>query len=100
MANIAFLSTAHIHTKGFIQNILDAKDGRKVAVVWDDVPERGKKYAEMAGAPFEAGLSKVLSDSKVDGFIICAENTRHLALLKQALPSGKPVFCEKPLVTN
>jgi len=100
MANIAFLSTAHIHTKGFIQNILDANDGRKVAFIWDDVPGRGKNYAEMAGALFESDLAKVLSNPGVDGFIICAENTRHLALLKKALPVGKPVFCEKPLVTN
>ena len=98
--NIAFVSTAHIHTKGFIEHILKATDGRKVAAVWDDVAERGEKYAKMADAPFVADLSKLLADPKIDGFIICAENTRHLPLLKQVLPVGKPVFCEKPLVTT
>lgn len=97
---IAFLSTAHIHTKEFIAQIVKGQDGRKVAVVWDDVADRGKRYAETAQAPFEPDLDKVLQDPSVDGFIICAENTRHLHLLEKALPTGKPVFCEKPLVTS
>jgi len=98
--NIAFVSTAHIHTKGFIEHILKATDGRKVAAVWDDVKERGEKYAAMAKAPFIADLSKLIVDPAIDGFIICAENTKHLPLLKQLLPVGKPVFCEKPLATT
>jgi len=98
--NIAFVSTAHIHTKNFIEGILKATDGRKVAAVWDDVEDRGRRYAEMAGAPFVADLAKVLADPTIDGFVICAENTRHLPLLNQVLPVGKPVFCEKPLVTS
>ena len=86
---IAFISTAHIHTKGFIENILKATDGRKVAAVWDDVADRGRRYAEMAGAPFVADLPALLGDSSIDGFVICAENTRHLPLLRQVLPVGK-----------
>ncbi len=100
MPRIAFLSTAHIHTKAFIENVLKATDGRVVAAVWDDVPERGLRYAEMAKAPFVADLDAVLRDPSVDGFVICSENTRHLALLRAALPAGKPIFCEKPLVTT
>ncbi|MBC8041705.1 MAG: Gfo/Idh/MocA family oxidoreductase [Opitutaceae bacterium] len=100
MARIAFLSTAHIHTKSFVENILQATDDRVVAAVWDDAEERGRRYAAMAKAPFVADLDDVLADPAIDGFIICAENTRHLPLLKLALPTGKPVFCEKPLVTS
>lgn len=100
MARIAFLSTAHIHTKAFIDIINSADDGRTTAVVWDDVPERGQKYAEMAGAPFEPDLEAAINRDDVDGFIICCENTRHLPLLRATLPIGKPVFCEKPLVTT
>ncbi len=100
MPNIAILSTAHIHTKSFIENILAGNDGRRVAAVWDDVRERGRRYAALAQAPFVDQLDEVLGDPGVDGFIICAENARHLPLLQKALPVGKPVFCEKPLVTN
>ena len=97
---IAFISTAHIHTKRYVENILKAQHGCKVGGVWDDFADRGRRYAEMAGAPFVADLSALLADSSIDGFAICAENTRHLPLLRQVLPTGKPVFCEKPLVTN
>jgi predicted dehydrogenase len=98
--NIAFISTAHIHTRNFIEGILKATDGRKVAVVWDDVADRGRRYAKMANAPFEPDLAALLKRPEIDGFVICAENTRHLPLLRKVLPVGKPVFCEKPLVTS
>lgn len=100
MPRIAFLSTAHIHTKGFIENFLKSNDGRRVAAVWDDVVDRGQRYAQMAGAPYVAALDEVLGDGAIDGFVICAENTRHLPLLRRVLPLGKPVFCEKPLCTS
>jgi predicted dehydrogenase len=98
--NIAFVSTAHIHTRSFIDNILKAQDGRRVYRVWDDAPDRGQRYAESAQASFTSDLNEVVQDPRVDGFIICAENTRHLPLLQKVLPAGKPVFCEKPLVTS
>ncbi|MBI4975864.1 MAG: Gfo/Idh/MocA family oxidoreductase [Spirochaetes bacterium] len=98
--NIAFLSTAHIHTKSFIENVTKAADGRKITVIWDDIAERGKKYAAMCGAAFEPDINKVIADSSVQGFVICAENTQHLPLLEKAMTAGKPVFCEKPLVTT
>jgi predicted dehydrogenase len=98
--NIAFISTAHIHTKSFIEDVLKATDGRKVAAVWDDVADRGARYAKMAGAPFEPDLAALLKKPGIDGFVICAENSRHLPLLREVLPVGKPVFCEKPLVTS
>jgi predicted dehydrogenase len=100
MPNIAFLSTAHIHTKGFLENIARATDGRRAYAIWDDVADRGQRYAQSCGAQFTGNLDDLLSDKAVDGFIICAENTRHLPLLKKVLPVGKPVFCEKPLVTK
>lgn len=98
--NIAILSTAHIHTKSFLENLTKATDGRCAYRIWDDVPARGKKYAETFGSTFESKLDAVIKDPAVDGFLICAENTRHLPLLKKVLPLGKPVFCEKPLVTT
>lgn len=100
MSKLAVLSTAHIHTRGFLDNIKNAKDGRLLHAVWDDVPERGEVYAREYGAPFVDDLAEVVADPEVDGFVICAENTRHLPLLEAALPTGKPVFCEKPLVTT
>jgi len=100
MTNIAFLSTAHIHTRGYLENIAQAADGRTAYAIWDDVPDRGRRYATNFKSKFVADLDVLLRDPGVDGFVIAAENTRHLPLLKKVLPVGKPVFCEKPLVTT
>lgn len=98
--NIAILSTAHIHTKGFLENLRKGDDGRVAYAIWDDVPARGRKYAADFGSTFVADLDALIADPAVHGFLICAENTRHLPLLERAIPVGKPVFCEKPLVTT
>lgn len=98
MRAIAILSTAHVHTPGFIRNLQEGRDGRSLHAIWDDDAVRGRAAAVEAGVPFETELVRILNDEAIDGFIICAENSRHLALLEQVLPTGKPVFCEKPLV--
>ncbi|MEM7806741.1 MAG: Gfo/Idh/MocA family oxidoreductase [Planctomycetota bacterium] len=100
MTRIAFVSTAHIHTKGFIDAFTSGDADGTVHVVWDDVPDRGRRYAEQAGCDFVGELNRVLDDAAIDAFVICAENTRHLPLLERVLPIGKPVFCEKPLATS
>lgn len=97
---LAFLSTAHIHAQGWVEETVAAKDGRVVHAVWDDVADRGRRHAAIAKAPYEANLDKVINDPNVDAFVIAAENTRHLPLLRKALPTGKPVLCEKPLATT
>jgi predicted dehydrogenase len=102
MPNIAILSAAHVHTKSFLKNIVEktAVDGRCAYAIWDDVADRGKRYAEEFGTRYVGRLGKVLGDKKVDAFVICAENTQHLPLLRRALKVGKPVMCEKPICTR
>lgn len=99
MIKLAILSCAHIHTKGYIEDI--AKSGKaQLSAIWDDNVDRGERYAQASQAEFVADLDKLLARKEIDGFIICSENTRHLPLLRKALPVGKPIFCEKPFTTN
>jgi myo-inositol 2-dehydrogenase/D-chiro-inositol 1-dehydrogenase len=100
MTRIAFLSTAHIHTKSFLQNIVNATDGRALCAIWDDVPDRGQRFAAEFNTAFMPDLDAVLTQSGADAFIICAENTRHLPLIEKAVTARKPIFCEKPLATT
>jgi predicted dehydrogenase len=100
MPNIAIVSTAHIHIKGFLDNLAAGADGRRVSAIWDDVADRGRKYAATCGATFVPTLGRLLRDRNVDAFMICSENTRHLPLLKKVLKTDKPVFCDKPLCTT
>jgi predicted dehydrogenase len=99
MKNLALLSAAHTHTRGYVDNINERDDCRLVSL-WDDVEDRGRRYSEECGADYSADLASVVERVDVDGFIICAENTGHLPLLEAAIPMGKPIFCEKPLATK
>ena len=54
--NIAILSTAHIHTKSFLENLQKGADGRVAYAIWDDVAERGQRYATSSGATFVLSL--------------------------------------------
>ena len=99
MDNIALLSAAHIHTKGYLEAVSKRDDCQLIAL-WDDMPERGKRYADNYGGEYADDLKKVVEREDVDGFIICAENTRHLPLLQAAIPVGKPIFCEKPFTAS
>ena len=99
MIKLAILSCAHIHTKGYIEDI--AKSGKaQLSAIWDDNADRGRRYAQTSQAEFVPDLDTLLARQDIDGFIICSENTRHLPLLRQAVPVGKPIFCEKPFTTN
>ena len=100
MPKIAVVSVAHIHSKSFCKDICQLTSAGHPHVIWDENPERGAKYAAEFGCPFEPDLGKVLADSAIEGFAVCAENTRHLPLLRQVLPVGKPTLCEKPLATT
>jgi predicted dehydrogenase len=99
MHRFAFLSTAHVHTPGFLKAI-DEKDDCQLVAIWDDMARRGQGFAEQYGADYSGDLEAVIARADVDGFIICAENTRHLSLLQAAIPARKPIFCEKPFTTT
>ncbi len=99
MISLALLSAAHIHTRGFLETIRK-REGCRLVALWDDVEDRGRRYADANGADYSGDLEAVARRADVDGFVICAENTQHLPLLRAAIPAGKPVFCEKPLTTT
>lgn len=100
MSKIAILSVAHIHSHGFCKQLRASVSPDAPHVIWDENRERGERYAQEFGYPYESDLDAVLADRSVEGFLVCAENTRHLPLLRKALPLGKPTLCEKPLATT
>ena len=99
MVNLAMLSAAHTHTKGYL-NAIAKHDKCRLVALWDDVADRGKRFAEEYSAEFSANLEETVARDDVQGFVICAENTRHLPLLKAAVPATRPIFCEKPFTAS
>lgn len=100
MARIAVISAAHLHTRGYLENLTRSGDGRSVVAIWDSVADRGRRMAGDFATPFVSNLEKLLADPDVDGFLVCAETVHHLPLLERLLPIGKPILCDKPLVPN
>jgi predicted dehydrogenase len=99
MINLAMLSAAHTHTKGYL-NAIAKHDKCRLVALWDDVTDRGERFAEEYSAEFSADLEATVARDDVQGFVVCAENTRHLPLLRAAVPAGKPIFCEKPFTAS
>ena len=93
--SLGFVSTAHIHFHGFAAAIADA--GARIAAVWDDDPDRGRRNAARHGAEFVPRLADLAARPDIDGFAVCAPNNQRLDLLRPLATAGKPVMCEKPL---
>jgi predicted dehydrogenase len=93
---LALLSGAHVHTRGYLQTIRE-RDDLELAVVWDDMAERGREIAESMGCPYEPDLAAALAVPGLDVAAICADNASHRPLVEAAAAAGLDIFCEKPL---
>lgn len=95
--NLAFVSTAHIHFKGFANFIAESGGAARIAAIWDDDTERGARNAARYQTALVPALADLTARPDIDGFVVCAPNNQRLDLLNQLAPTGKPVMCEKPL---
>ncbi len=96
-SRIGFLSVAHLHA-GSYASLLACHPEAEISGIWDHNADRGRHFAERFGVPFFEEPSSLLESS--DGVIVTAENRRHSLCVKWASEAGKPVLCEKPLVTD
>lgn len=95
--SIGFASTAHIHFKGFAEEIAASEGAARIGAIWDDDEERGRRRAAQCGAEFVPRLDDLAARDDLDGFVICATNRQRLDLFRTLAPAGKPIMCEKPL---
>jgi predicted dehydrogenase len=95
MVRIGFAGVAHMHSYGYAWGL-----GGKAEVigVWDPTPELAAKFGDSFGITVFDSLESLLSE--VDALIITSENTRHLPIMRQGAAAGRPMLCEKPIVTS
>jgi myo-inositol 2-dehydrogenase/D-chiro-inositol 1-dehydrogenase len=77
---------------------LDALAGSgsvRVAGVADPSPD-ARAAVTQGGTHAYASLPELLAGEALDGLLIAAPTSRHLALVSEALAAGLPVLCEKP----
>ena len=76
MLKIAMLGAWHVHAPDYAAQ-LRAHPETEIALVWDNEPARGEKFAQELGVPFQADLSTVLSDPEIDGVVINTPTNLH-----------------------
>jgi len=96
MLSVALLSKWHVHARDYAREAREHPE-IEIRLVWDEVPERGRAWAEELGVPFEPQLEKVLADPLIDGVIITAPTSMHKEIMLQAAAHGKHIFSEKVL---
>lgn len=94
---LAWVGTAHIHTPGFTDQVLNR--GFKSAGVWDHDAARAEKNATKLDTVTKS-VEELAADSSVSGYVICSETNRHLELVEALVKTGKPIFVEKPMGTD
>ena len=96
MVKLALLSSWHVHTNWFI-NELKPFNIAEFTVVWDDDELRGREMAEQLGVPFEKDLDKALCEYDVEGVVVECATTKHVEVIVRAANFGKHIFSDKAL---
>ncbi|MGQ3054990.1 MAG: Gfo/Idh/MocA family protein [Roseateles sp.] len=85
---------------------LPAVPGARLAAVFARDASKGEAYAAQwqregeATARVTNDLAGLLSDASIDAVYIATPHSNHGEYIRAALQAGKPVLCEKPLVTT
>jgi len=99
MTKIAILSTAHIHTPGFVRHLKERTD-IQVAAVYDPNPVLAQKYAAELNVPVAASPEPLLNDPSIEGVVITGTTGQHNCLVVPAAKAKKHMFVEKPLAVS
>ncbi len=93
---VALLSFAHVHARGYADQVRDHPDLTTVAI-WDEDLPRGQAEAEKRGVPFYDELETVLALPEVEAVVCNAPTNMHKEILIAAAQAGKHIFTEKSL---
>ncbi|WP_226528423.1 Gfo/Idh/MocA family protein [Metabacillus niabensis] len=96
MINVALLSKWHVHADDYARQA-NNNEHVVIKVVWDEMIERGQKWAEKLGVPFESELLNVLKDPEIDAVIIDTPTNLHKEVITLAAKYNKHIFTEKVL---
>jgi len=96
MLKVAMLSRWHVHADGYASQLKSRSDV-KLTVVWDEEPDKGRKFAENLGIDFEPDLDKLLARDDVDAVCVNAATNIHRDVMVKAAKAGKHIFTEKVL---
>ncbi|MGG3470405.1 Gfo/Idh/MocA family oxidoreductase [Neobacillus pocheonensis] len=96
MIKVALLSKWHVHAEDYARQAETSKN-LSIRFVWDENRERGQKWAEELGVPFERDLDVVLSNPEIDAVIVSTPTNLHTEVILAAAKHKKHIFTEKVL---
>lgn len=82
-----------------IRRLTEVLSGVEVVAVTDINQDRARAAAPRGAAVFDTPQALICSDA-VQAVVICSWGPAHEEQLLACIAAGKPVFCEKPLVTS
>mmetsp|Transcript_59298 Transcript_59298/g.170293 ORF Transcript_59298/g.170293 Transcript_59298/m.170293 type:complete len:774 (-) Transcript_59298:343-2664(-) len=88
--NIALLGE-HV---AVVAAIADSEENARAEALADMAPDR-RQHCQV----FEQYTDMLASD-EVDAIVVCTPNYQHIEVLREAIPTGKHILCEKPLCSN
>jgi predicted dehydrogenase len=98
VTRIGLLGVAHGHVHSYL-NALHARRDVEIIGFYDEDAQRRRRFAEQhALRPF-THLDALFAEG-LDGVIVCAENSRHRALVEVAAAHVNALLCEKPIATT
>lgn len=77
-----------------------AEAGAHIRTIYDPVEEAAKALAAQTGAKATSSPVEAMAHADVDAIMIATSSDTHVELLLEAVKTGKPVLCEKPLASN
>src|SRR5688572_19546008 len=95
---IGMLSFAHGHANSYA-SALRTLPGVQLVGIYDADVERGLNAAERFATTFYPDAPALL-DQRLDGVIICSENSFHAPLVLLAAGKTPNILCEKPIATT
>lgn len=96
--NIGVIGTGMIGCD-HIRRLTQVLSGARVVAVNDMDPARAQAAAPTGAQVFDSPQALIQSP-QVDAVVICSWGPAHEAQLLDCMAAGKPVFCEKPMVTS
>jgi predicted dehydrogenase len=94
--NVALISGWHVHAGEYF-NRFNKNPNSQITAVWDEIPQRGKAFAEKNGSRFYECYDELLADPTIDAVCITSPTNLHPDLMIKAAKAGKHIFTEKVL---
>lgn len=96
MVRVGMVSYWHVHAPDYTRQLQESGRCQFVGV-YDEIPQRGKEWAQKLQVPYYEDLDALLAREDLDAVVVDAPTSRHEEIMTKAARAGKHIFTEKVL---